>query len=142
MSMNAETKAKVVRFTTGLRPELYTDISLVEMMDWTACYTELFKMFHPGGLFCSCGSDDMRGHGRSKTGYPVYRCMDCGYHYSMLSGTVFSGCTLDARRLLLFMRLWGDGRTAEDMAAALGLHRNSVLQLMTKVKMYRKHRSN
>lgn len=128
-----------VRVTAGLNPAAYLETPLADLLDRQASYNELLSRLHPDGLRCSCGSVDRISHGRNRTGYPVYKCRDCGSVYFILSGTVFSGCTMEAHRLVLFMRLLAAGQKPAEIGRAVGLHRNSVAQLMAKVSVYSRH---
>lgn len=129
----------MVRVTTGLDGALYLAKPVWELFDWDAAYEELKGHLHPHGLSCACGACDAIGHGKSKTGYPVYKCRACGKTYSLLTGTPFSGITLDARRLLAFMRMVGEGRSTLEISKEVGLHRVSVDQLVGKVQIYARY---
>lgn len=137
--MRAEGRERVVRLTAGLRPEEWRRVELAGLLDPEACYRELVARLHPDGLRCSCGAAERIRYGASRTGYPLFRCQACRSVYSVLSGTVFSGTSLSARRLVLLMRLWADGRTPKEIAAAVGLHRNSVRQLQARAALYAAH---
>lgn len=136
--MTVEANRKVVRVTTGLDTQNYLDTSMVRLMSVPESYTELGKRMHPSGLCCPCGSgsSDAYGHGRNANGYPVFRCRECGKTYSILTGTLFSGCTLGARELLLMLRMIGEQQTAAEIGPMVGLTRKAVAQMMVKIKIY------
>lgn len=142
MNAGCESAVKVVRNTSGLDVKTYISTPMVELLDWSASYEELIKKLHPAGLRCSCGADNYTGHGKSRTGNPVYKCRECGATYNILSGTIFSGCTIDARGLVLFMRLMAEGMQSGAIGRAVGLHGKTVHKLMQKVKIYSRHMAN
>jgi hypothetical protein len=132
-------RERIVRIVSGVRPEEYAATMLVDLLHPDRCYRELLQRLHPDGLACSCGERDAIGHGRTRAGLQVNRCRACGTTYTILSGTPFNGTKLDAARIVLFMRLWAAGESAERIGREIGLHRNSVQMLITKLTMYGKY---
>ena len=132
-------RERIVRIVAGVRPEEYAATMLADLLHPDRCYDELRRHLHPAGLACSCGERDAIGHGRTRAGLPVHRCRACGTTYTVLSGTPFNGTKLDAVRIVLFMRLWAAGESAERIGREIGLHRNSVQMLITKLTMYGKY---
>lgn len=130
---------RLVRITAGLLPEEYQQTQMVDLLSWEACYNELFLRLHPAGFFCSCGSSERIGHGRTKACFPIYMCKACSKTYSILTGTPFSGTKLGAKELVLFMRMWAGAAAPAEIGRQIGLHRSSVLQLQEKLRIYAKH---
>lgn len=125
----------------GLIPEHYLNSQLLTLLDWSACYQDLFTRLHPAGFVCpSCGSEERVGHGKTRASFPIYRCKreGCGRTYSILTGTVFCGTSLDARGLVLFMRLLAIGKGDLEIGVEVGLHRNSVADFRRKIETYGK----
>ena len=142
MTAPAESRAKKqVRITSGIRPEEYGSTGIVELLDWTACYSELFRRIHPWGLRCPKGCPDDRpyAHGYTASKYPRYKCQHCGAVYTILTGTPFSGTRLGARELVVFMRLWGIGAADHEIAKEVGLAAESVRQLRMRLIAHRKY---
>jgi len=139
MTSSIQTEPRGIRNTSGIKPSDYSLVPMVDLLDKERCYHELRMRMHPDGLSCSCGSQERMGHGKTAAGFPVFRCRACGKTYTILSGTPFSGTKLDARRIVLFMRLWAAGERVDRIGREIGLHRNSVQMLMTKLTVYGKY---
>jgi transposase-like protein len=141
MEMAVRNRKKTVRITSGIRPEEYGATPLLDLLAWQPCYDELVRRIHPLGLHCPCGSPQglSVSNGRTRAGIPVRRCRNCGATYTVLTGTPFSGTKLGARRLVLFMRMWHAGSPAGEIGQAVGLHRNSVNQMMANLVLHRKY---
>ena len=135
-----QSRKKVERITTGIHPDEYKNTRMVDLLDWTTCYVELVKKIHPHGITCGrCGSGGRVGHGSTRRGYPRSRCTACGFVYSILSGTPFSGVHLGAKELVLFMRMWADKRPAHEIAQAVGATRDAVSLLQKNLILHKKH---
>ena len=130
---------RTIRNTSGIIPGEYAAVPMVELLDRERCYRELLRRLHPDGLACGCGCREAIGHGRTRAGFPVSRCRGCGTTYTVLSGTPFHGTQLDAVRIVLFMRLWAAGEPVERIGREIGLHRNSVQLMITRLTVYGKY---
>ena len=137
--MTVETKGRVVRVTTGLNPMTYKRTPMIDLLKDDACYQVVADELHPKGLACSCGSPSAMKYGKNRNDYPMYKCKECGSYYSLLSGTPFSGSTLDAKSLYLFMRLWATGSSSREIADAIDKHPQTVAELQARVSAYRKY---
>lgn len=129
--------SKKIHVFTGLKPGLYVNTPWLALLDESACYRELAAKLHPGGLRCGkCGSAESIKWGSTASGFPVHKCRACSAKYNLLTGTPLSGSTLGARHIVLFMRLWGQGYRAQDIAPHVGLHSTSIASLKRKLTVY------
>lgn len=140
MTTRDKSRKKIIRNTSGIHPDEYAGTSMLDLLDGTACYVELCNKIHPQGLACGhCGSNDRMGHGSSRKGYPRYKCRSCGGIYTILSGTPFNGTRLNAKELILFMRMWDYDRPAHEIAAAVGQNRDTIYLLKKNLILHKKY---
>jgi transposase-like protein len=98
----------------------------------------ILEHFHPQGLKCpECGlgvekAYEFRRTQRSQL--TVYRCQGCGCAYNLYSGTVFQQRHLTPPQVVLLLRGILKGEPSQTLAAELGLHYMTVLDLRREVQ--------
>ena len=102
---------------------------ITELLSDQASRAWIEKPFHPKGLRCpSCHAKKTQAREVrcTKRGLIDYRRRQCETVYNLYSGTLFCGSNLQPRPAVLLVRGVCKGESAQRLAAALGLSRQSV----------------
>ncbi len=83
---------------------------------------------------CKTGAEGARVFRSSKRGVIDYRCKHCDRVYNLYTGTVFAGCGLSPRQVVLFVRGVCKGESSATPAEELGVCRSTVHLLRQKVQ--------
>ena len=97
-----------------------------ERSRWSAGY------FHPQGLHCPCGQtgvEQARAFRHSKRGLLDYRGKHCHWVYKLYSESVFAGCGLTARPVVLLLRGVCQGERSARLAQELAVSRTTMHRL-------------
>ena len=109
------------------------EFPIVGLLSEEECEQWLAGHFHPHGLKCPrCGAGVGEAYHFRKTkrsGLLVYRCKHCLQPYNVYSRTVFEQRHLTPAQAILLLRGVLKGEPARTLAAELGLHEVTVLEL-------------
>jgi transposase-like protein len=109
------------------------EFPITDQLDEEECETWIMAHFHPEGLKCpTCGASVAEAspfRRTEKSQLTVYRCRRCRHVYNLYSGTLFQQRHLRPAQVVLLMRGVLKGEASNVLAAELGLHYLTVLQL-------------
>jgi transposase-like protein len=110
---------------------------ITELLDEAESSRWIGHYFHPQGLHCpQCkrGVEQARVFRYSKRGLADYRCKHCARVYNLYTGTVFAGCGLSTRQVVLLVRGVCKGESSTTLAEELGVWRSTVHLLRHKLQ--------
>ena len=109
------------------------EFPIIDLLSEEECEQWVAKHFHPNGLKCPrCGAGVEEAYHFRKTkrsGLMVYRCKHCLQPYNVYSRTVFEQRHLTAAQVIMLLRGVMKGEPSRTLAAELGLHEVTVLEL-------------
>lgn len=109
------------------------EFPITELLDSSACEAWLERHFHPNGLRCPrCGASREEAHRfrvTQRSELQVYRCNSCKQTYNLYSGTIFHQRHVRPCEAVLLVRSFLKGEPSKTVAAELGLHYTTVLEL-------------
>lgn len=109
------------------------EFPIVDLLSNEECEQWLSNHFHPDGLKCPrCGAGVEEAYHFRKTKRSqlrVYRCKRCLQPYNVYSRTVFEQRHLTPAQAILLLRGVLKGEPSRTLAAELGLHEVTVLEL-------------
>ena len=109
------------------------EFPITDLLDEEECEAWVMAHFHPEGLRCpTCGASVAEAspfRRTEKSQLTVYRCRCCRHVYNLYSGTLFQQRHLRPAQVVLLMRGVLKGEASNVLAAELGLHYLTVLQL-------------
>lgn len=109
------------------------EFPIVEFLDYGSSVAWIEKYFHPGGVKCpQCQSPveqarEFRETRRSQL--TVYRCRKCQSVYNLYTGTIFQQRHVTPMQVVLLMRGFCKGETANMLAAEPEIDYKTVLEL-------------
>ena len=96
---------------------------LTELLDEAERSRWIAQYFHAQGFRCprcKTGVERARVFRSSKRGVVDYRCKHCDGVYNLYTGTVFAGCGLSPRQVVLLVRGVWKGESSALLAGELG----------------------
>lgn len=109
------------------------EFPITDLLDPSASEAWLERHFHPNGLRCPrCGASREQAHRfcvTKRSELQVYRCNGCKQTYNLYSGTIFQHRHLTQCAAVLLVRSFLKGEPSKTVAAKLGLHYSTVLEL-------------
>ena len=109
------------------------EFPITELLDKKQSEEWILEHFHPEGLKCPrCQSSVENAYPFRQTrrsGLQVYRCKECMGIYNLYSGTVFQQRHLTPEKVVMLLRGVMKGEQSKTIAAELGLHYITVLEL-------------
>jgi transposase-like protein len=109
------------------------EFPITDLLDQSACEAWILGHFHPEGLRCPrCQATVAAAHPfrrTRKSDLQVYRCNLCQQIYNLYSGTIFQQRHLTPCQAVLLVRGILKGEPAKTLAAELGLHYTTVLEI-------------
>jgi len=109
------------------------EFPIVDLLSEEGCEQWIARHFHPQGLKCPrCGvgvEEAYRFRKTKRSGLTVYRCKRCRQPYNVYSRTVFEQRHLTPAQVILLLRGVMKGEPSRTLAAELGLHEVTVLEL-------------
>jgi hypothetical protein len=109
------------------------EFAIVDLLGAEACEQWLLAHFHPNGLKCPrCGAGVAQAHRfrqTKKSHLTVYRGNECKQPYNLYSRTVFEKRQVTVQQAVLLIRGVVQGEPSDRLAAELGLHEKTVLEI-------------
>ena len=109
------------------------EFPIIELLDYKRSVEWITEHFHPGGFRCpgcQAAVDQARSFRRTRRSQlPVYRCRLCGTAFNLYTGTVFQQKHLTPMQVVLLLRGFCKGETANSLAAELELDYKAVLEI-------------
>jgi transposase-like protein len=109
------------------------EFPIVDLLGAEACERWLLEHLHPHGLKCPrCGAGVEEAHRfrqTKKSRLTVYRCNHCKQPYNLYSRTVFEKWQVTVQQAVLLIRGVVQGEPSNRLAAELGLHKKTVLDI-------------
>lgn len=109
------------------------EFPIIDLLSTEACERWLLEHFHPDGLKCPrCGAGVKQAHPfrqTKKSRLQVYRCNHCLQVYNRYSRTVLEKRQVTVQQAVLLIRGVVQGEPSNRLAAELGLHEKTVLEI-------------
>src|SRR5574341_422378 len=109
------------------------EFPIVDLLGAEACERWLLEHLHPNGWKCPrCGAGVEEAHRfrrTKKSRLTVYRCNHCQPPYNLYSRTVFEKRQVTVQQAVLLIRGVVQGEPSNRLAAELGLHEKTVLDI-------------
>jgi transposase-like protein len=109
------------------------EFPIIELLDPEQSEAWILEYFHPEGLKCPrCRASVAEAHvfrNTHRSQLTVYRCNVCRQPYNLYSGTIFQQRHLTPQQVVLLVRGIVKGEPSKTLAAELGLHYTTVLEL-------------
>lgn len=119
------------------------EFPITELLDPEQSEQWIMAHFHPKGLKCPrCGAAVEEAYAFRQTvrsQLQVYRCKHCQQTYNLYSGTVFEQRHMTVQQAVLLLRGILKGEASSTLAAELGLHERTVLEIRRDVQANARH---
>lgn len=104
------------------------------MLSAEACRRFVLRATRGDVVICPwCGVTFDPGQVRRLLDGKKIRCRDCNRSSSRRTGTIFDGCVVDDRQILLILALRHYGRSPDEIAGLAGVCRSSVYNILDRV---------
>jgi predicted Zn finger-like uncharacterized protein len=115
------------RLKMDILPAIVAGIFSADFLDEAYCRNWILTQLHPEGVFCpSCSTEITGKAARSFWQGRKIKCGRCGKFFKPLHGTIYLGCHLDYRGIVLMNLLLGLDLGNSQIARIVGMDAESI----------------